>query len=104
MLEKFHTWAYHHPSGSNDAKALPETITTNEFLTQVTIYWLTNTMAPSTRLYYEAFNEEAVLQAMKDQVKVPTGVTYYPGEVSKVRKKIENRVLKHSFFFPWVSN
>ena len=98
MLEKFHNWSYHHPSGNKDIQALPETITANEFLTQVTIYWLTNTMAPSTRLYYEAFNEEALLQAFKDQVKVPTGITYYPGELSKVRKTIENRVFQRSFF------
>ena len=82
MLEKFHNWTYH--SDNKDSQALPETVTANEFLTQVTIYWLTNSMAPSTRLYYEAFNDKIMAQAVADQVKIPTGVSYYKGEITKV--------------------
>ncbi|KAI7848904.1 Alpha/Beta hydrolase protein [Circinella umbellata] len=85
MLEKFHNWTYH--SDNKDSQALPETVTANEFLTQVTIYWLTNSMAPSTRLYYEAFNDKIMAQAVADQVKIPTGVSYYKGEITKLAKE-----------------
>ncbi|KAI9259634.1 Alpha/Beta hydrolase protein [Phascolomyces articulosus] len=87
MLEKFHNWTFH-PSGSRDTVALPETISVDEFLTQVTIYWLTNTMSSSTRLYYEAFHDEKGMKDMMwNPVKIPTGVAYYPGEITKLAKE-----------------
>ncbi|KAI9493081.1 Alpha/Beta hydrolase protein [Zychaea mexicana] len=82
MLEKFHNWTYH-PSGNVETQALPETVTTEEFLTQVTIYWLTNTMSSSTRLYYEAFNEAGMKRVFMGSVTIPMAVAYFPGELTK---------------------
>ncbi|KAI8136722.1 Alpha/Beta hydrolase protein [Fennellomyces sp. T-0311] len=82
ILEKFHNWTFH-PAERQDTEALPETITTDEFLTQVTIYWLTNTMSSSTRLYYEAFNEPAMGVMFFNRVEIPMAVANFPGELNK---------------------
>lgn len=55
MLEKYHNWT-HHPDAAS-AASLPPTVTSTELLTQVSIYWLTNTMSSSMRLYYEFFHQ-----------------------------------------------
>lgn len=85
ILEKFHTWTYH-PADKKESQVLPDTITTDEFLTHVSIYWLTQTMASSMRIYYETLqilrNSSAPLDVY---VEAPTAVGYFPAEMSRVR-------------------
>ncbi|KAJ8651814.1 hypothetical protein O0I10_012606 [Lichtheimia ornata] len=83
MLEKFHAWTYH-PAQKQDTEALPETITTDEFLTHVSIYWLTQTMASSMRIYYETMVLVRHLTGpAHPRVEVPTAVGYFPAEMSR---------------------
>ncbi|KAI7876171.1 alpha/beta-hydrolase [Lichtheimia hyalospora FSU 10163] len=83
MLEKFHNWTYH-PAQKKDTQGLPDTITPDEFLTHVSIYWLTNTMSSSMRIYYEAIAAvEQMTQSMDTYVQVPTAVGYFPSEMSR---------------------
>ena len=63
---------------------LPESITANEFLTQVTIYWLTNSISSSTRFYYEVMNDSSMKDMFMSPVKIPVGVIYFPAELMKV--------------------
>lgn len=84
MLEKFHAWTYH-PAQKQDSEALPETITTDEFLTHVSIYWLTQTMASSMRIYYETMVLSRQLSGpVHPRIEVPTAVGYFPAEMSRV--------------------
>ncbi|KAI7859256.1 Alpha/Beta hydrolase protein [Circinella umbellata] len=82
MLEKFHNWSYH-PSGKQDMEALPDTISTDDFLTLVTIYWMTGSMSSSTRLYYEAFHEDQSMSTCMGRVKIPTAIIQFPAELAK---------------------
>ncbi|KAI9253777.1 Alpha/Beta hydrolase protein [Phascolomyces articulosus] len=81
MLEKFHNWSDH--GGRQEVDALPDTISTSEFLTLVTIYWMTNSMPSSTRLYYEAFHEDSKMSTVMGRVRIPTAIIQFPAELAK---------------------
>jgi hypothetical protein len=82
LLEKYHNWTSH--TGDKESSVLPSTIDVNEFLTQVTIYWLTNSISSSMRLYYERLVEPNMEKAFFANVKVPTAVSMFPDELTKV--------------------
>ncbi|CEP09729.1 hypothetical protein [Parasitella parasitica] len=84
MLDAYHSWT-HYPSTELSSKvALPETISIDEFLTQVTIYWITNTMSSSSRLYYEALNNHKKhYKLLKPYMQPPVAVSYFEGELCK---------------------
>jgi pimeloyl-ACP methyl ester carboxylesterase len=69
ILGKFHDWA-----GDFEAS-----FTTDELLTNVTLYWMTETISSSCRLYYES--KRAPLHfARGDRVRVPCAVARFPRE------------------------
>lgn len=68
ILEKFHEW-------TDPARPLPEdAVSLDHLLTDVSIYWFTNTSATSANLYYE--NRHA--PADPPPSTVPTGVAVFP--------------------------
>jgi epoxide hydrolase len=70
IVEKFRAWS--------DCDGDPETVfTRDQLLTNVTTYWVTETITSSARLYWE-HRRSAEPQA---PVTVPTGVARYPKEV-----------------------
>ncbi len=70
IVEKFTTWS--------DCDGHPEnTFTRDQLLTNVMVYWVTQTMTSSARLYWENKNSAEEPQ----YVGVPTGVARYPKEV-----------------------
>lgn len=81
MLEPYHVWTFH--ATDIDKNAIPDTITVDEFLTQVTIYWLTNSMSSSIRIYYEAIREMK-RPSSNTGLKVPLAVSYFKNESVKV--------------------
>jgi hypothetical protein len=86
MLDPYHAWSNVVPreDKSVDAQALPHTVSTDEFLTQVTIYWLTNSMSSSMRLYYESIKKDALKSNFSDRIVVPTAVSYFKKEIAQV--------------------
>jgi hypothetical protein len=80
-----------------NANSLPESISVDEFLTQVTIYWITNTMSSSSRIYYE-FKEEMKksTRVVLDGVKVPYGVSAFPNELTSVSDNLQT-VIQHVY-------
>jgi pimeloyl-ACP methyl ester carboxylesterase len=54
--------------------------TRDELLANLTIYWVTNTIASSTRLYYESRHARDQL-GPGQRVEVPTGFADFPGEI-----------------------
>ncbi|KAH8553733.1 Alpha/Beta hydrolase protein [Umbelopsis sp. PMI_123] len=81
ILEKFHVWTYH--EGSSDEADLPSTISYDEFLTNVMVYWMTNTISSSTRIYYEYFNlNEGKINTKK--IGIPTAAAVFQNEIIKV--------------------
>jgi pimeloyl-ACP methyl ester carboxylesterase len=68
ILEKFHDW-------TDPARALPEdAVELDHLLTDVSIYWFTNTSATSANLYYENHHSTTT----PDGGDVPTGVAVFP--------------------------
>ncbi|WP_307849396.1 hypothetical protein [Qaidamihabitans albus] len=62
---------------SNPAKQLPEdAVGRDALLTNVTIYWLTGTLASSIRIYKESQQWGAPLESSG----VPTGCALFPGD------------------------
>ncbi|KAI8337264.1 Alpha/Beta hydrolase protein [Chlamydoabsidia padenii] len=85
MLEKYHEWT-DHGDDKNPSSGLPDTISPDEFLTQVTIYWLTNTMSSSIRLYYEFFHR-LQLPSTSINLRVPFGISLFKYELARVPKE-----------------
>jgi pimeloyl-ACP methyl ester carboxylesterase len=73
IVEKFRSWC--------DCKGNPETIfTKDELLTNITLYWVTQTATSSARMYYE--NRHASPEKPIGRVDVPTGGAIFPHELS----------------------
>ncbi len=85
IVEKFRTWG--DCGGDPNKRFTPEAggdvetrFTKDELLTNVTLYWVTQSITSSTRLYCETMRSGrwAPLEA---QVEVPTGCALFPGEI-----------------------
>jgi hypothetical protein len=54
----------------------------DEILDDITLYWLTNTGASSSRFYWENNNNNFSAAAQKtNQIKVPVAITVFPHEI-----------------------
>ncbi|CAO3599590.1 unnamed protein product [Absidia cylindrospora] len=83
ILEKYHTYTWHQDKAQSST--LPSTLPANEVLTQASIYWLTNSMSSSMRIYYETLNQikhEGL--KMFGHVNNPIGISAFQGEVLRV--------------------
>lgn len=87
LIEKFFSW-----SGC-DGK-LENTFTKDELLTNLTIYWATQTITSAMRLYYEAAvsiqQEDKSMEIKK--VEVPTGVAIFPQDVVPAPREFAERL------------
>jgi len=73
IVEKFRSWC--------DCQGNPETILTkDELLTNITLYWVTQTAASSARMYYE--NRHAQPPQPIGRIEVPTGGAIFPHEIT----------------------
>ena len=71
IVEKFRAW-------SDCAGDVEHVFTKDELLTNITIYWATQTISSSIRGYYESAH--AVASAPTTRVTIPTGIAIFPGE------------------------
>ena len=76
IVEKFHAWC---DCGDN----IESRFSKDDLLTNVTIYWATETAASSTRIYYE----NRVAPPVQGRVTVPTACALFPKEISTPPKK-----------------
>lgn len=76
IVEKFHGWT-DMPQGADGY--LDNHFTKDELLTNISIYWFTNTITSSTRIYYE--NGKAPVEKPMEYINVPTGAAIYPAEI-----------------------
>ncbi len=73
IVEKFRTWS--------DCDGDPENcFTRDQLITNVMLYWVTQTSASSARLYWETKHQDRTART-PPFVDVPTGVARYPKEV-----------------------
>lgn len=100
LYDKIADWVF---TRGNPERAL----STDAILDNITLYWLTNTGPSSGRIYWENIASGAKLTP----IKVPVGVTVFPGEVYKPPKKwlsnaypklvYYNQVSKGGHFAAW---
>ncbi|MET0928302.1 MAG: epoxide hydrolase family protein [Aeromicrobium sp.] len=82
ILEKFHAWS---DRGGSDA--MPFDL--DELLTTVSIYWFTETITSSMRIYRESAADPLVLSADR-RIGVPFGVAAFPFELpTQPRERVE---------------
>ncbi|MEZ5735574.1 MAG: epoxide hydrolase [Novosphingobium sp.] len=73
IAEKFDTWT--------DSKSdLREAVSWDALLINISIYWFTNSIGSSMRLYKEFFSAMANGAGPSSRVEVPTGIARYPAE------------------------
>ena len=73
IVEKFRTWC--------DCNGHPETVfTRDELLTNITLYWVTQTAASSARIYYESRHAAPAATAGR-RIDAPTACADFPKEI-----------------------
>ncbi len=72
IVEKYRTW-------SDCGGDVESRFTKDELLTTITIYWVTQSINSSTRLYYESFSKAWDLEK-DEKIQVPVGVAAFPHE------------------------
>jgi len=83
MVEKFRAWSDCHGE-------IESVFTKDELLTTVMIYWVTQTINSSTRLYYESAHQRDDLFA--GRAEVPTGVAVFPDELPIPPRSLAERL------------
>jgi epoxide hydrolase len=81
ILEKWHGWSEHDGD-------LEKVYTKDELLTNVMIYWVTNSGASSARIYYESRHipggiARTPFPGVEGRVTVPTGCAMYPWQLDR---------------------
>ena len=72
ITEKFHKWTQHRGN-------VEEAISKDEMLTDISIYWFTQSITSSVRMYYESRRYDG--KPFPERVDVPTAVANFPGEL-----------------------
>ena len=76
IVEKFHGWSDLPQDADGD---LDNYFSKDELLTNIAIYWFTETITSSARIYYE--NNKTPVAKPIGYIDVPTGVAVYPAEI-----------------------
>jgi microsomal epoxide hydrolase len=84
IIEKFRAW-------SDCGGDLERSYTKDQLLTNVMIYWVTQTINSSTRLYYEERHHPWRL-GKEEKITVPTGVAVFPKELVRPPREWAERV------------
>lgn len=93
MYDKFTQWTY---SGGEAERSL----TKDEMLDDITLYWLTNSAVSSARLYWENSNNNFSSPAQRTtEIKVPVAITVFPGEIYQAPKSWAQRAYPRLIYF-----
>lgn len=88
LYDKFTEWTY---SGGEPEKSL----TKDEMLDDITLYWVTNTATSAARLYWE--NKINILSAV--DISIPAAITVFPGEIYQAPRSWAERSYHHLVYF-----
>ena len=93
MYDKFAQWTY---SGGEPEKSL----TRDEMLDDITLYWLTNSAVSSARLYWENNNNNFSASAQRTaEISIPVAVTVFPGEIYQAPESWTRRAYPRLVYF-----
>ncbi|RZT39343.1 epoxide hydrolase family protein [Cupriavidus agavae] len=76
-------WTYEKIAQWSDSNGVPETVLGRDaILNDITLYWLTNTGAASSRFYWENNNNNFSAEAQKTRdIKIPVAISVFPHEI-----------------------
>jgi pimeloyl-ACP methyl ester carboxylesterase len=76
-------------------------IARDDFLDNVTLYWLTNTAASSGRIYWETAGQSVILSAPQktSEISLPVAITVFPGEVYRAPESWARRAYRNLAYF-----
>jgi pimeloyl-ACP methyl ester carboxylesterase len=85
----------------SDSEGHPErVIGRDEILDDITLYWLTNTGASSSRFYWENNNNNFSAAAQKtNQIKVPVAITVFPHEIYRAPESWSGQAYPSLYYF-----
>jgi pimeloyl-ACP methyl ester carboxylesterase len=93
MYDKFAQWTY---SGGDPEKSL----TKDEMLDDITLYWVTNSAISSAQLYWENNNNNFNAVDQKTaQISIPVAVTVFPGEIYRAPRSWTERAYPSLRYF-----
>lgn len=93
MYDKFAQWTF---SGGDPEKSL----TKDEMLDDITLYWVTNTAISSARLYWENNNNNFNAADQKtSEIALPVAVTVFPGEIYRAPRSWTERAYRNLTYF-----
>ncbi len=91
MYDKFAQWTY---SGGEPERSL----TKDEMLDDITLYWLTNSAISSAQLYWENNNNFNAASQKTADISIPVAVTVFPGEIYRAPKSWTERLSQPRLF------
>lgn len=73
----------------------------DDFLDNVTLYWLTNTATSSARIYWETSGQSVILAAAQKtaEISLPVAITVFPGEVYRAPETWARRAYRNLTYF-----
>ena len=93
FLDKFNDWTY----SSGDAS---KSLTKDEMLDDITLYWVTNTGASAARLYWENNNNNFnAVDQRTAEISIPVAITVFPGEIYQAPRSWAERAYPHLIYF-----
>jgi len=94
-------WTYEKFAEWTDSDGHPErVIGRDEMLDDITLYWLTNTGASSSRFYWENNNNNFSAAAQKtNQIKVPVAITVFPHEIYRAPESWSRQAYPSLYYF-----
>jgi pimeloyl-ACP methyl ester carboxylesterase len=93
FYDKFADWTY---SGGEPERSL----TRDEMLDDITLYWLINSATSSAQLYWENNNNNFnAVEQKTAEISVPVGVTVFPGEIYRAPKSWAQRAYPKLIYF-----
>lgn len=94
-------WTYEKMAEWTESDGHPERVLGRDaILDDITLYWLTNTGASSSRFYWENNNNNFSADAQKTAtIKVPVAVTVFPGEIYRAPKSWTAQAYPSLYYF-----
>ena len=76
-------------------------LTRDDFLDNVTLYWLTNSATSSARLYWETSGQSVLLAAAQktSEISLPVAITVFPDEVYRAPETWARRAYRNLIYF-----
>jgi len=98
-------WTYEKIAEWSDSNGVPERVLSRDaILNDITLYWLTNTGASSSRFYWENNNNNFSAESQKTRdIKVPVAITVFPHEIYRAPETWSKQAYPSLYYYKQVS-